>query len=247
MTYLQIFKNEEFGQIRTVILDGQPWFVGKDVAEILGYSNPQKAMRDHVDTEDKGVNEMDTPGGKQQIIVVNESGLYALVFSSQLDNAKKFKRWVTSEVIPSIRKNGGYIANQEKLTPEQIVANALIVAQNIIQQKDKQLADMKPKADFFDAVADSKSAVAIGDVAKVLGIKGIGRNNLFEILRDKKVLMSDNKPYQKYIDAGYFRVIEQKYTKPDGETVISFKTLVYQRGIDYIRRIVGGTNEAKSN
>ena len=123
-------------------------------------------------------------------------------------------------------------------TGQNLLALAVIEAQRVLEQKDKLITEMKPKADFFDAVADSKTAVAIGDVAKVIGIQRLGRNKLFEILREKKILMPDNKPYQKYIDNGYFRVIEQKYTKPDGETVVSFKTLVYQRGIDYIRKIV---------
>lgn len=122
-------------------------------------------------------------------------------------------------------------------TGQNLLALAVIEAQRMLEQKDKLIIEMKPKADFFDAVADSKTAVAIGDVAKVLGIKGIGRNNLFEILREKKVLMPDNQPYQRFIDNGYFRVIEQKYQK-NGETIISFKTLVYQKGIDYIRKIV---------
>jgi anti-repressor protein len=122
-------------------------------------------------------------------------------------------------------------------SPEQILARALKMADKVIAQKDKLITEMKPKADFFDAVADSKTAVPIGDVAKVLGIKGLGRNNLFELLRDKKVLMNNNRPYQKYVDNGYFRVIEQHYTV-QGEEQINFKTLVYQKGIDYIRKIV---------
>lgn len=152
-----------------------------------------------------------------------------------MDGAKRFKRWITSEVLPSIRHNGGYIANQENMTPEQIVANALIVAQNIIQQKDKQIADMKPKAEFFDAVADSKTAISMNEVAKVLAIKGFGRNNLFEFLRNEKILDRYNVPYQRYVDAGWFRVIEQKYMK-NGEQQVTTKTLVYQKGVDGIRK-----------
>lgn len=133
-----------------------------------------------------------------------------------------------------------YFIDLEKAwnTPEQIFARALKMAEKVIEQKDKLILEMKPKAAFFDDVASSKSAIAIGDVAKVIGIKNMGRNNLFELLRDKKVLMQDNKPYQKYIDCGYFRVIEQKYQKPDGEVVVTFKTLVYQKGVDFIRKLV---------
>lgn len=108
MNELMIFENPEFGKIRSVEIDGEPWLVGKDVAQALGYTNPQKAIRDHVDEEDKGVNEMFTPGGKQEIAIINESGLYSLVLSSKLPGAKQFRRWVTSEVLPTIRKKGGY-------------------------------------------------------------------------------------------------------------------------------------------
>ncbi len=108
MEELQVFKNEEFGQVRTLTIDDEPYFVGKDVAIALGYINPQKAVRDHVDKDDRGMNEMDTPSGKQNIVIINESGLYSLILSSKLPNAKKFKRWVTSEVLPSIRKTGSY-------------------------------------------------------------------------------------------------------------------------------------------
>lgn len=234
MNNLQIFKNEEFGSIRTVVIDNEPWLVGKDVAVILGYSNPQKAIRDHVDDEDRTMNDLFTVNGTSPILV-NESGLYSLILSSKLATAKRFKRWVTSEVLPSIRQNGGYIANQENMTPEQIVANALIVAQNIIQQKDKQIAEMKPKVEFFDAVADSKTAISMNEVAKVLAIKGFGRNNLFEFLRNEKILDRYNVPYQRYVDAGWFRVIEQKYMK-NGEQQVTTKTLVYQKGVDGIRK-----------
>ena len=113
MNDLKIFENKEFGEIRTVVKDGEPWFVGKDVAEILGHSNPQRALRDYIDDDDKGVTKIVTPGGTQTMAIINESGLYSLILSSKLPNAKKFKKWVTSEVLPSIRKNGGYIAGQE--------------------------------------------------------------------------------------------------------------------------------------
>lgn len=236
MENLQIFSNQEFGEIRTVQLNNETYFVGKDVAEALGYAKARNAIATHVLEEDK----KDAPiqgdlGGKQQMTVINESGLYALIFGSKLESAKRFKHWVTREVLPSIRKNGGYIANQESLTPEQIVANALIVAQNIISQKDKQIIEMKPKADFFDAVADSKTAISMNDVAKVLSIKGMGRNNLFEFLRNEGILDKFNVPYQRYVDCGWFRVIEQKYMR-NGEPCVSTKTLVYQKGVDAIRK-----------
>ena len=237
MNELQIFNNEEFGEIRTITKDGEPWFVGKDITEKLGYQNGSRDIARHVDEDDQIV--IPIPGDTQNrnMLVINESGLYSLVISSKLPNAKKFKKWVTSEVLPSIRKNGGYIANQEQMTPEQIVANALIVAQNIISQKDRQIEEMKPKAEFFDAVADSKTAISMNEVEKVLNIKGYGRNKLFEYLRDNKVLDRWNVPYQKYVDNGWFRVIEQHYQK-NGEPIVTTKTLVYQKGVDGIRKMI---------
>lgn len=235
MNELQIFNNEEFGSVRTITKDGKTYFVGNDVAKALGYSETAKAIRTHC----KGVSEMDIPtnGGVQTMKMITEGDIYRLVIKSQLPQAEKFESWVFDNVLPSIRKNGGYIANQEQMTPEQIVANALIVAQNIISQKDRQIEEMKPKAEFFDTVADSKTAISMNEVAKVLNIKGYGRNNLFEFLRNSKVLDRWNVPYQRYVDNGWFRVIEQHYQK-NGEPIVTTKTLVYQKGVDGIRKMI---------
>lgn len=136
MNELQVFTNNEFGEIRALEIDNEPWFIGKEIAEVLGYSNPQKAIRDHVDDEDKGVNGMVSPGGKQKFVVINESGLYSLIMSSKLPNAKKFKRWVTSEVLPAIRKHGGYINGQAEVSPEELMARALQVAQKTLEERE---------------------------------------------------------------------------------------------------------------
>lgn len=132
MNELQIFKNPEFGQIRSLVIEGEPWFVGKDVASSLGYRVPNKAVREKIDSEDKGVSEMDTPGGKQDLVIINESGLYSLILSSKLPNAKKFKRWVTSEVLPAIRKTGSYTAPvallDRKLTADDYLRAASIIS-----------------------------------------------------------------------------------------------------------------------
>lgn len=241
MEELQIFNNEEFGEIRTVTKNNKTYFAGSDVASALGYAIPHKAVQTHC----KGVLKWNIPtkSGNQDVLFIPEGDVYRLIMRSKLPAAEKFESWVMDEVIPSIRKNGGYIANQENMTPEQIVANALIVAQNIISQKDKQIEEMQPKADFFDAVADSKTAISMNEVSKVLGIKGLGRNNLFEFLRDNAILDRWNVPYQKYIDCGWFRVIEQKYTK-NGEEHISIKTLVYQKGVEAIRRKIEAQRSA---
>lgn len=230
MNEIKIFKNEDFGEVRTVEIDGEPWFVGKDVAELLGYESPSAAVSKRVDPEDKGLSKMETPSGVQEMTIINESGLYSLVLSSKLESAKKFKRWITSEVIPQIRKTGAYHVPQTYAEALRALADKAERMEAL--QKQNQL--MQPKAEFFDAVTDSKQAIPIGDVAKILDI-GIGRNKLFEFLRQKSILTSDNRPYQKYIDSGYFRVIEQKY-EVNGEVRINIKTLVFQKGIDWIRK-----------
>jgi len=167
-----------------------------------------------------------------QLALVNEAGLYNLILGSRKPEAKNFKRWITHEVIPQIRKTGAY-----SLDPRKLLAAAVLEANKIIQEQDKKIQELLPKAEFYDAVAGSKDAIDIGSAAKVLDM-GIGRNKLFEMLRNKGILMSNNIPYQKYIDCGYFRVIEQKYTKPDGTTCINIKTLVYQKGLDFIRKLL---------
>ncbi len=237
MNQLQIFNNPEFGQVRVLEKDGQPWFVANDVARALGYTNPSKATNDHCK---KAITTWgnDSLGRRQEFKVIPEGDIYRLVIKSKLPSAEKFEAWVFDEVLPSIRQNGGYIANQEYLSDAEILAKAVIVAQNVIAQKDKLISEMKPKAEFFDTVASSKTAIPMDQVAKVIGKKGIGRNKLFAILRDKRILDRGNIPYQEYVDRGYFRVVEQKYTTPNGETHINIKTLVYQKGVDYIRRLI---------
>lgn len=237
MNELQIFNNEEFGSVRTITKDNEPMFCLADVCRALAIVNitnvKNRLKQDGVHTAEV----IDGLGRKQTATFINESNLYKVIFQSRKPSAERFTDWVADEVIPSIRKNGGYIANQEQMTPEQIVANALIVAQNIISQKDRQIEEMKPKADFFDAVADSKTAISMNEVAKVLNIKGYGRNNLFEFLRENKVLDRWNVPYQRYVDNGWFRVIEQHYQK-NGEPIVTTKTLVYQKGVDGIRKMI---------
>lgn len=231
MNEIKIFENPEFGSVRTVIIDNEPWFVGKDVALALGYSNTRDALNKHVDTEDKGVAKCDTLGGSQEMTVINESGVYALVFGSKLDSAKRFKHWVTSEVLPSIRKTGGYQLPQT-------YAEALRALADQAEENERLLTDnkrMKPKEEFFDAVTDSKDAIDMKDTANALHM-GIGRNKLFQFLRDQKILTQNNRPYQQYIDCGYFRVIEQKYDRGYGETGVNIKTVVYQKGVDFIRK-----------
>lgn len=171
MSDIQIFENPAFGEVRALNIDGEPWFVGKDVASVLGYTNPQKAIRDHVDAEDKGVNEMFTPGGKQQVPIINESGLYSLILSSKLESAKAFKRWVTSEVLPSIRKTGGYVAGQETMTDAELMASAVLAANRMIEQRDAKIsaltADNRALSESNTALR--KSAAELKDAAEYAG------------------------------------------------------------------------------
>lgn len=222
MENLQVFKNEEFGQVRTVTIDGEPWFVGKDVAVALGYEKPTDAVRKRVDEEDRGISKMETPSGAQQMTIINESGLYSLILSSKLPSAKKFKHWVTSEVLPSIRKNGGYIDGQETLSDEELLAKAVLVAQNkiaerdkiiakqkeTIEQQDKQLQIQKPFVQTAIKLQNMDNTVSFEQVAKLISDNGIdvGRNTLMKLLKQHGVLMENNSPYEKYRKAGCFTV-----------------------------------------
>ena len=193
MNELQIFSSPDFGEVRTLSIDGEPWFVGKDVATILGYAKPLNALATHIDEDDslkQGL--IDSMGREQNAIFINESGLYSLVLSSKLPTAKAFKRWITHDVIPSIRKNGGYIAGQESMTAEELMAKALLVAKKTIEEKEAELsrkqvenAIMAPKADYFDELVDRNLLTGIRETAKELGVK---QKVFVDFLLDKKYL-----------------------------------------------------------
>lgn len=249
MENLQIFNSEEFGQVRTMVIDGEPWFVGKDVADILGYSNSRKALLDHVDNEDKydGVTIRDAIGRGQNTVVINESGLYSLILLSKMPNAKKFKRWVTSEVLPSIRGNGAYIAGQENMTPEQIMAAGLQAAQKIIDSKNQQIEAqktdiqrMKPKEIFADAVSASHTSILIGALAKIISQNGvqIGQNRLFAWMRENGYLITRrgadyNMPTQRAMEMKLFEIKERTVNNPDGSVRIIRTALVTGKGQQY--------------
>ena len=188
MNNLQIFKNEQFGEIRTVAIKNEPWFVGKDVAEALGYGRTADAIRQHVEGDDKGVGEIQTPGGKQKMVIINESGMYALIFGSRLESAKEFKHWVTSEVLPSIRKHGAYAVDELLNDPDMAIKAFTALKEE--REKNKALTAenerMKPKEIFADAVASSQTYILVGELAKILNQNGvnIGQNRLFEWLRN---------------------------------------------------------------
>lgn len=221
MNELQLF-NFESNQVRALLIDDEPWFVGKDVAEILGYSNPRKAIIDHVDDEDKtdGVTIRDSIGREQHPMCINESGLYSLVLSSKLPNAKKFKHWVTSEVLPQIRKTGSYATPQ--LTGEELMAKALIEAKSVLERQNKQIIEMKPKALFADTVAASDSSILVGQEAKLISQSGckMGQNRFFAWLRENGYLCSKgenyNMPTQKSREMDLIEIKIRTVTNPDG-------------------------------
>lgn len=241
MNKLKVFENPEFGSIRTVEQDGEPWLAGKDVAAALGYSNPRDAISKHVDDEDKGVAKCDTLGGNQNMTIINESGLYSLILSSRLPTAKKFKHWVTSEVLPSIRKTGGYISGQENMSDSELMAKALLVAQRQINQRDARIAEMQPKALFADSVAASKTSILIGELAKILkqnGVENMGQNRLFEWLRSNGYLIRRkgtdyNMPTQRAMELKLFEIKETVVSHADGHQTINKTPKITGKGQQY--------------
>ena len=244
MNELKIFENPDFGQIRVVNINGEPWLVGKDVAEVLGYAEPRSVISKKVDAEDKGVAKMETPSGIQEMTIINESGLYSLVLSSKLPTAKKFRRWVTSEVLPSIRKTGGYSLNIPKNLPEALRAYAAEIeahekTKTALAKKEKKIALDAPKVDFYDSVANSESLLTFEKVAKLIAKKGLGRNKMIGWLRDLKLLRktdSGNVPYQQYVNKGYFKLVESTRVINGYERVFT-TTYVTQKGLDYILKL----------
>ena len=222
MQELQIFKNESFGEVRTIIIDNEPWFVGKDVAEVLGYTNARKAINDHIDVEDKGVTKCDTLGGTQEMTIINESGLYSLIISSKLPKAKEFKRWVTSEVLPSIRKHGAYMTAEKLeeviLNPDMMIKLCTALKEEKDRNKELQLINsnlavdnniMKPKAEYFDELVDRNLLTNFRETAKQLNV---GEKKFIKFLMEKKFIYRDKKgklmPYALHKNDGLFEMKE---------------------------------------
>lgn len=241
MNELQVFNSPEFGDIRTVEIDGKPYFVANDVARALGYVETAKAIRTHC----KGVSEMDIPskGGIQCMKVIPEGDIYRLIVRSKLPSAEKFETWVFDEVIPSIRKNGGYIVGQETLSDEELMAKAILVAQKKIAERDKIIEKQRlkieadrPKTIFADAVSTSHTSILIGDLAKLICQNGVqtGQKRLFQWMRENGYLMktgaSYNMPMQRYIEQGLFEVKESSVQNPDGSVRVTRTTKVTGKG-----------------
>ena len=237
MSSLITFENMEFGKLTVMEKDGEFFFIGKEVAEKLGYSNTRDALVRHIAEEDKGVVKHDTLGGRQSFTIINESGLYSLILSSKLPQAKDFKRWVTTEVLPSIRKNGGYIKNQEKMSNEEILANAVLLANHLIAEKEKIIEDLEPKAKYFDELVNNHMLTNFRNTAKELHIP---QKVFIQFLIDQNLICWDKKnrllPYTKN-NKGYFEVKE--WCK-EGSEAVGIQTFVTPKGRNYLLLLIGG-------
>lgn len=255
MNNLQIFTSPDFGEVRTIQQNGEPWFVGKDVAQALGYSQTAKAVREHVKDNHKGMSILDTPGGKQETTIIDEAGLYSLVMRAKTEKAEAFQEWVTSEVLPAIRKTGGYLAGSEDMTDAEIMAKAVLVAQSTIRQRDQRIKELesdvaaaKPKVLFADAVSASDSTILIGDLAKILKQNGYntGQKRLFQWLRDNGYLIKRqgadyNSPTQRSMELGLFRVKETPIIHADGHVTVNKTVKVTPKAqIYFANKFLGG-------
>lgn len=242
MKEITTFDNDEFGKIRTIEIDGVPWFIGKDIADILEYQNGSRDIDRHVDEEDRRIGQMTISGQKRAVILINESGLYSLVLGSHLPNARKFKRWVTSEVLPQIRQTGGYHLPQT-------YSEALRALADKAEQNEKLRIEnerMRPKEIFADAVAASKTSILIGELAKLITQNGyeIGQTRMFKYLREHGYLIKEgssrNMPMQRYVQQGLFEIKESNFQNPDGSVRITKTTKVTGKGQQYfINKFLG--------
>ena len=243
---MQIFKNEQFGEVRMIEENGKLLFCGLDVARALGYARPGKAIIDHC----KGVLKRDTltSGGMQSLSYITEGDVYRLITHSKLETADKFERWVFDEVIPSIRKNGGYIAGQETMSDVELMARALIVAQNVIEEKNRQISGlteenllMKPKAEYFDDLVDRKLLTNFRDTAKEFHL---GQKRFIAFLTDNGYAYRDAKgrilPHQKHVDAGLF---ELKECRSERNRWAGMQTLITPRGRETFRLLLNDNTE----
>ena len=237
MNGLQVFKNNEFS-IKSLVIDNEPWFVGKDVAEILGYTNPSKALLDHVDKEDKLNNETLSSLGQRGGWLINESGLYSLILSSKLPNAKKFKRWVTSEVLPAIRKTGGYqlpeisYPQSLRLLADEIEKHKKLELENSIQAQ--QINEMKPKADYCDKILSSKSLMTITQIAKDYGMSGKAMNQILHDLNIQYKQSGQWLLYSRYQSKGYTSSETIDIKQNDGKVLVRLSTKWTQKGRLYL-------------
>lgn len=237
MNKLQTFSNIEFGEIRTTEVNNKPYFVGSDIAKVLGYKEPHKAASRHCKGGIKRT--ILTNGGKQELIVIPEGDVYRLIIKSKLPSAEKFERWIMDEVLPQIRKTGGYIPITTQDDDLTIMAKAHQILERTIAQKDQLISELQPKADTYDMIMDADGTFSMNQVAKQIGM---GEYHLFAYLRGKKVLFyegNDNVPYERFRKNGCFKVIDT--ISPDGMSHST--TRVTQKGINYICKLLKKDNE----
>lgn len=238
MTNLKIFENSIFGELRTITDEfGQPWFVGKDVAEALKYRNGSRDINRHVDELDRKKEMINDGNQLKETILINESGLYSLIFSSKMEKAKEFKRWVTSEVLPAIRRDGGYMVTKEGESEEELIARALILAQKSIdrlelesKQKDQIIGELKPKADYVDKILQNTSLIKVGSIAKDYGMSAQEMNKLLHELRIQYKQGGQWLLYANIQDKGYTSSETHVYEKKDGTTDVNLLTKWTQKG-----------------
>ena len=237
MSSLITFENMEFGKLTVMEKDGEFFFIGKEVAEKLGYSNTRDALVRHVDIDDKADVVFHDGRQRRSMVSINESGLYSLILSSKLPQAKEFKKWITTEVLPSIRKNGGYIKNQEKMSNEEILANAVLLANHLIAEKEKIIEDLEPKAKYFDELVDNNLLTNFRNTAKELHIP---QKVFIQFLLEKELIYRDKKnrllPYAKN-NKGYFEVKE--WCRNDNDAV-GIQTFVTPKGRHFLLLLIGG-------
>lgn len=242
MNELQIFNNSEFGEVRVLEINSEPWFIGKDVAEVLGYKNGSRDINRHVDEDDRQNYQNGTLESNRGLTIINESGLYSLILSSKLPNAKKFKRWVTSEVLPTIRKHGMYATEELLANPDLLIS----VAQELKTEREKrklleaERETNKPKVLFADSVQSSKKSILVGELAKLIKQNGvdIGQNRLFAWLRKEGYLISRkgesfNLPTQRSMELGVLEIKESTHINPDGSVRLTKTPKVTGKGQIY--------------
>lgn len=243
---LEIFNNEKFGRIRTILIDNVPWLVGRDIAEILIYKEPHKAVVSHVDEDDRiKYPIIDDLGRTQETWLVNESGVYNLIISSKLQSAKQFKKWITSEVLPSIRKNGGYIQGQEQLSDDELISKALLVANKkiaeknqLLTQREAEIKELKPKADYYDQILQNKSTMTITSIAKDYGMSGIAFNQLLHELGIQYKQSQQWFLFAKYQNQGYTHGKTTQFYRNDGKLDYKINTEWTQKGRLFLYKIL---------
>ena len=223
--------------IRIVIIENEPWFVAKDICNALEHTDSRKAVS-RLDEDEKLMGTMFLSGQQRETWFINEQGLYILVFTSRKPEAKSFVKWIKNEILPSIRKTGSYSVEktQEIEDPKYLVAKALIAASKMIEEKDAEILELKPKADFADYIHSNSKTYSFREAAKLLGFKDIGEKTLFQFCRDQQFLMLNNEPYQTYMAQGLFKQVTEKFEKASGDQGVYLKTVITGKGLDIVSK-----------